>query len=410
MLAAVLAAFGAGFGQYGTAAALGDVARSFGHLVHGPGGAGTIAEQAGLSGTELGVGLAVIRLASLGGLPLAGLADRLGRRTVLLGTLTVGLALTVVTAASPGYWWFVGLLACGRPLLSATNGLAQVYAGEQTTKTDRAKAVAAVAAGYALGAGCIAVVYSLWSGTLGFRGVYVLAVVPLALVPALARRVREPDRFVVAEAATEHPLPVLGAVGPRFRRRLGAVAVLALGVSVITGPANTFAFLYGQNVLNLSGVVRAAMVVGSGVTGLVGLLLGRWMADTLGRRPTGALGVIGIAVFGTLAYTGSAAALVGCYMLGVLAGAVFAPAAGSLLNELFPTSVRASVAGWWVAAGVVGAVVGLVVFGAVADVGDRFSLAAACTFLPVLPVAGLFWAFPETRGHEPEDLWGDPPG
>jgi len=54
--------------------------------VHGT----TFADQAGLSGTQLGIGLAVIRLASLGALPLAGAADRLGRRRVLL--LTCALA------------------------------------------------------------------------------------------------------------------------------------------------------------------------------------------------------------------------------------------------------------------------------------------------------------------------------
>ena len=67
--------------------------------------------------------------------------------------------------------------------------------------------------------------------------------------------------------------------------------------------------------------------------------------------------------------------------------------------------MRASVAGWFLVAGVLGAVVGLVVFGAVAQVGNRFSLAAVVTFLPASLAAGLFWRVPETRGREPEDLW-----
>jgi hypothetical protein len=29
------------------------------------------------------------------------------------------------------------------------------------------------------------------------------------------------------------------------------------------------------------------------------------------------------------------------------------------------------------------------------------------TFLPAVPVMGLFWLLPETRGREPEDLWPD---
>jgi MFS family permease len=404
VLGVVLAAFAAGFGQSGITSALGDVARDFGRITHGT----TLADQAGLSGTVLGVGLAVIRLSSLLALPLTGLADRVGRRTMLLVTVTVGLAVTVASAASPSYWWFIAIFALGRPFLSATNALAQVMAAEQTSSPDRAKAVAMATAGYGVGVGLTAIIHSLASSALGFRGVVALSIVPMALVPLVARWVTEPERFAVAEAARDHPMPVLGAVGARFRRRLLVVVALAFTVAIITGPANTFVFLYAQNVRHLAGVITAGMVVGAGVAGLGGLLVGRWLADRIGRRPTGALGMVGIACFGTLAYSGGATALVCGYVLGVLSGSVFAPAAGALVNELFPTSVRASVAGWWVVAGVLGAAGGLVVFGAVADIGNRFGLAAVLTFLPTALAAGLFWCVPETRGREPEDLW--PPG
>ncbi len=397
----VLASMAAGFGQFGVTAALGDVAREFGRITHGA----TLADQAGLSGTVLGAGLAVIRLSSLLALPLTGFADRLGRRTMLLVSLAIGLGITVASAVSPSYWWFVVIFALGRPFLSAVNALAQVVAAEETSSQDRAKAVALVAAGYGVGAGLTAIIHSLASSTLGFRGTVAMAVVALALVPVIARWVTEPDRFVVAEAEHDHPMPVLGAIGPRFRVRLAVVVALAFTVAVITGPANTFVFLYAQNVRRLSGGVTAAMVVGAGVAGLGGLLVGRWMADRLGRRPTGALGMVGIAGSATLAYSGGSVVLVVGYVLGVLFGSVFAPAAGALVNELFPTGVRASVSGWFVVAGVIGASVGLVVFGAVADVGNRFGRAALVTFLPVAVAAALFWCVPETRGREPEDLW-----
>ena len=401
VLGVVLAAVAAGFGQFGVVAALGDVAREFGRVTQGA----TVADEAGLSATVLGAGLAVIRLSSLLALPLTGLADRLGRRTMLLVTITVGLTITVASAASPSYWWFVVVFALGRPFLSATTALAQVVAAEQTSSRDRATAVALVAAGYGVGAGCTAIVHSLASSSLGFRGVVGLAVVPLLLVPLVARWVTEPDRYEVAEAARDHPMPVIGAVGRRFRGRLAIVVLLAFAVSVITGPANTFVFLYAQNVQHLSGGDTAAMVVGSGIAGLGGLLVGRWSADHIGRRPTGALGMVGVAVSATVAYSGGPVALVVGYVLGVLAGSVLAPAGGALLNELFPTGVRASVSGWWLVSGVLGASVGLVVFGAVADAGNRFGLAAVLTFLPTALAAGLFWCVPETRGLEPEELW-----
>jgi MFS family permease len=403
IVALALMAFASGFGQGGAVAALGDVAKHFGHVVRGT----TIADEAGLSGTVLGVGLAVLRLASLGALPLAGLADRLGRRTVLLATCSVGLVFTVAAAASPGYWWFVVIFALGRPSLSATNALAQVSAAEKTDSKNRAKAVALIAAGYGVGSGLTAVIQGLANSTLGFRGLFALAVVPLAAIAFIRRRLVEPGRFSVAAAATEHPVPVLGAVGRAYRWRLLTVGAIAFAVAVVTGPANSFVFVYAQNVLKMSGDERAAMVSVASVFGLVGLLVGRVLADHLGRRPTGAMAMVAMALTGTLAYSGSRDALLVGYELGVLAAATLAPAAGALATELFPTSVRASVAGWIVVASVAGATVGLVAFGAIADVGNRFAVGGAVTFLPVVLAAGLFALLPETKGREPEDLWPD---
>jgi MFS family permease len=287
--------------------------------------------------------------------------------------------------------------------------VSQVTAAEQTGSSDRAKAVALIAAAYGVGAGLIAIIHSLGGGTLGFRGVFALAIVPLVLLFAVRRQVAEPDRFAVASQARERPLPVLGAVGKAFRRRLLVVAAVTFAVAVITGPANSFLFLYSENILGLSGLTTAAMVATAGVGGLVGLTAGQALANRLGRRPTAALGMVGIAALGIVTYSGSRLGAMAGYVFGVFAGSVFAPAAGALVNELFPTSVRASVAGWLVAASVLGAVAGLLAFGAVADVGNRFGLAALTVFLLAVPAVLLFLLVPETNGREPEDLWPEMP-
>src|SRR5579875_2076570 len=307
VLAAMAVAVASGIGQFGVVAALGDVAKAFGHVTHGA----SIADQAGLSGTELGLGLAVIRLASLAGLPLAGMADHLGRRRMILATVTIGLALTVLAALSPTYWAFVVIFACGRPLLSATNALTRVVAAEQTGAGDRAKAVALVSAGYGVGAGITAILHSLFLHELGFRGLFAVSLVPLVLVQLVRPALAEPDRYAAVarqEAATGARPQLVRSLRTETRRFLAVVA-LAFMISVITGPANTFVFLFAQSFVHLSGDATALMVVGAGVTGLAGLLAGRWMADRFGRRPTAALGMTGIALFGALCYSGSRPAL-----------------------------------------------------------------------------------------------------
>jgi MFS family permease len=401
VLALAFMAFASGFGQYGAVAALGDVAKHFGHVVHGT----SLADQAGLSSTVLGIGLAILRLASLGGLPLAGLADRYGRRTMLLLTCSLGLSFTVLATVSPGFWWFVVIFAVGRPFLSATNAVAQVSAAEETSARDRAKAIAFIAAGYGVGGGLTAVVHGLTKSTIGFRGLFALAAVPLVAIFFVRRWLAEPERFAVEAAHVEHPLPVFGPIGRRFRWRLLTVAAIAFAVAVVSGPANGFVFVYAQNILKLSGATTAVMVVIAAGFGLGGLVIGRWLADHVGRRVTIAVAIVGMVATATIAYSGSRAAFLLCYELGVLAASTFAPAAGALVNELFPTSVRSSVSGWNIAASVAGAVIGFLLFGAIAQAGNRYALGAAATFLPMTLAAALLFLLPETRGREPEDLW-----
>ena len=403
IVAVAAATVAAGFAQFGATTALGDVARAFGAAGEGT----SVVAKVGLSGTTLGVGLAVVRLASLASLPLAALADGHGRRRVLLGCVTGGLAVTALAALSPGYWWFVALFALGRPMLSATNAIAGVVAAEETESRDRAKAIGLLTAGYGIGAGLTALVRGVAGDGLGFRGLFALALVPLAAMPLLARRLEEPDRYRRIRATEDPQLaatrpPVLGRVRPGLRPRLWLLAALAFAIAFVTGPVNTFLFVYAENALGMSRSSTAAMVLAAGPVGLVGLLIGRWAADRLGRRVTAAGTQAMVALAGMLTYSGSRAAVAGGYLLAVLVASAYAPSFGALGAELFPTVARATAAGWLVAAGVLGAVAGLVAFGLLTDALDSFATAAVVICAPVVLTCVLFARLPETRGLELE--------
>jgi MFS family permease len=424
ILAAGWFALAAGFAQFGATAALGDVARAFG----APQGGDSIAARVGLSGTTLGMGLAVIRLASLGSLPLAGLADRFGRRRTLIGCVALGLALTGSAALSPTFWWFVAIFALGRPLLSATNTVAVVVAAEETGSRDRVKAIALVTAGYAIGAGLTALLRGVLGDQLGFRGLFALALVPLAATPLVAPRLREPERYqrlrtgaalgvtaadtapsMLADGRGEADAPaglralwVAGRLRAELRGRLWVLTGLTFAFSFVIGPTNTFLFVYAENALGMPRSATALMVLVAGPLGLAGLLAGRWAADGLGRRRAAAVAQALVALAGMVTYSGSPAAAFGGYLLAILGGAAYGPATAALAAELFPTSVRATVAGWLVAAGVLGAVAGLVAFGTLADALSSFALGAVPVCAPVIVASLLFARLPETVGLELE--------
>jgi MFS family permease len=421
ILSAAWFALAAGFAQFGATAALGDVARAFGAAQTGT----SIAAKVGLSGTTLGIGLAIIRLASLGSLPLAGLADRFGRKLTLIGCVALGLALTATAALSPTFWWFVAIFALGRPLLSATNTVAGVVAAEETASRDRAKAISLITAGYAVGAGLTALLRGVLGDQLGFRGLFALAVVPLAVTPLIARRLKEPERYqrlrtgaalgtsVGAGPAASSPMPpprvgglrglwVVGRVRVQQRPRLWLLTGLTFSFSFVIGPLNTFLFVYAENALGMSRRATALMVLAAGPLGLVGLLVGRWTADSVGRRRTAAVGQALVALAGMITYSGSPTGAVSGYLLAIIASGAYGPATAALAAELFPTSVRARVAGWLVASGVLGAVAGLLAFGTISDALDSFGLAAVVICAPVVVASLLFAPLPETAGMELE--------
>ena len=394
----------AGFAQFGASSALADVARSFGQ----PSAVGTtVAAHVGLSVTVLGVGLGIIRLAALASLPMAGLADRVGRRRVMLACTTLGLAGAAAAALSPGYWWFVALFALGRPLLATTNTVSGVIAAEETRSSDRTKAIALVTAGWGAGTGLIAVVRGVAGDALSWRGLFSLVVIPIAAMPLLGRRLREPDRFRrlrdSAGAASGTHERILARPPAELRSRLWLMTVLIGLLGLVTGPANAMVFVYAESVLGLPRLATAGMVAAAGLLGLVGLLAGRWAADRVGRRMTAGVTQAAIAVAAIVTYSGSPAAVVGGYLVAILATSVFAPATGAMAAELFPTSVRATVAGWMGVAGIIGAVAGLVLFGVLVTDWNSFLLATVVVALPVVALAPLYGRLPETVGMELEE-------
>ncbi len=398
-LALVIIALAAGYGQFGAVASLDEVARHFGHAAAG----NTFTGVVGLSGTTLGVGLAVLRISSLAALPLSSLADRFGRKGVLVRVAIVGLSLTALAAGSPSYWAFVAFFALARPLLSATTTLVQVVTVELSSPSVRVYRLAWIAAGAGAGAGLSAILHGILPGANGFRILFATAAIPaLAIIPLL-RRVPEPDPH---HHAGEEVVARLGVVPPHFRKRMLIVGVITVVVGIISGPANGFAFVYGEGVLKISRHVVALVVLLSALTGLAGLFVGRWLADRLGRRWTVAIGVIATAITSTLAYSGGTSSFIVGYMIGVFSGGLLAPAAAALTTEIFPHATRATAAGWVVVAGVVGAVVGLMAFGFAGDVShttvtvNSLRIPALVTFLPTLPLLFLLRYLPETRGAE----------
>ncbi|HEY5267392.1 MAG TPA: MFS transporter [Acidimicrobiales bacterium] len=386
----------AGFAQFGAVASLDDVAKHFGHHANNQ----SLQSVVGLSGSVLGVGLAILRLASLGALPLTSLADRWGRTKVLRRTLFVGLLITASASLSPSYWIFVLCFALARPLLSTTSTLIQVITVELSSTSRRIHRLVIMSAGAGIGAGTAAILHGTIRGPDSFRWLFALALLPVFLVAPLLRRVPEP-KFHSDDA----PIARLGSVPRGKRERVFIVGVIVFVIGVISGPASGFTFVYGEGVLKIRPDVVASVVAISALTGLAGLLLSRYLSKRVGRRWTIVVGVVATAATASLAYGGGKTDFVIGYMFGVASGGLLAPAIAALSTELFSHTFRATAAGWIVVAGVLGATSGLLIFGLVGDSvhvtgAGSLRIPALLTFLPLLPLMLLLLRLPESSELE----------
>jgi MFS family permease len=385
-------ALAAGFAQFGAVASLNDVARHFGHVE----ATGSLRAVVGLSGSAIGIGLAVVRLASLAALPVSALADHRGRTRVVRAALAGGLLVTSAAALSPNYWFFVACFALARPLLTAVSTVVQVLTVELSSTAQRIHRLVIMAAGAGMGSGLSAILHGLIRGPGSFRWLFAITLVPVVVITPLVGRIPEPRRH-------GDDLARLGVVPPDARGRLTSVALVAFAAGMVTGPANGFAFVYAEGILKLAPHVVAEIVVVSAATGVAGLVASRALAHVIGRRATVAIGLFALAVTSSVAYSGGRVSFVLGYMVGVAAAGLFAPAASALSTEIFSRRVRSTAAGWVTLAGILGATAGLALFGVVGDsvhvaAATSLRLPAMVTFLPLLPTLLLLVRVPETRG------------
>ena len=239
--------------------------------------------------------------------------------------------------------------------------------------------------------------HGFFRGPNGFRILFASALIPAVAVALLVRRL--PETHGATHDRTHAPR--LGAIPRELRGRLAIVMGVTAAIGAISGPAGGFAFVYMENFLKLHASTVTLVVTLSAIPGVLGLLLGRWLADNKGRRITVAVGVLLTAATSLYAYSGGRAPFIIGYVLGVFAGGVFAPGGAAIATEPFPATVRASAGGWIVVAAVTGAIVGLAIFGPVADATGSFAWGAAAAFLPGLVGALLAARAARDQGRRP---------
>lgn len=390
------------------------------------------ADEMGHGNTAQGIVFAVVRVGVLLALVTVALADRHGRRRLLLAAGAGSCLATAAGAASPTLWFLGGTQLVARGLATALGVLIVIMAVEEMPARSRAWAASVLVLCAGLGAGMA--VWVLPVADLhqrGWRIVYLAPLLGLAGLRAVGRRLPESRRFEMAQAA--------GSVGPdpdglldpddrpdpdgadirggrrqrlepdareRRRQRLRLLAVVAFLAALFAAPASGLQndFLKDERGFSASQITVFTLVTSTPAG--IGALVGGYLADRRGRRRVAAAGLVVGAVTAAWAFFTSGPALWLLTLTGTVAGGLTVPALAVYGPELFGTHDRGRANGLVLTLGVMGSAAGLLTAGWLSDqLGGRLGPALALLAAGPLIVAALVLVkFPETAGLELEDL------
>jgi len=343
------------------------------------------------------VALTFARLSVFFAVALVALADRSGRRRLVLVSAAGGCFLAAATAMAPSLAWYTAIQVPARGFATALAVLIAVVAAEEMPAGARAFGVSVLGMSAALGAGiCVMSLRLATTSSGGWRWLFLIPLLALPVLRDLARRLPESRRFTSAHAVTH----ISG-----HSRRLWLLAASVFLLQLFTAPASQLQNEFLRNERAYSAVAISLFTTCTATPAGLGIVLAGRLADVHGRRIIGAVGLTGGVGATVLMYLSHGPAMWGWSLIGSVIGGATLPALGVYGPELFPTGVRARANGALVVAGVLGSGFGLLVAGPLSDgLGGLGHALAVLAIGPAILVVLVLVRYPETARLELEDL------
>lgn len=375
------------------------------------------------------VALAAVRADVVIAVGLVWLADRRGRRSVLLWTAGLGCVVTATGALAPSLPYLAGSQVVSRGFVTAAAIMLAIVAAEEMAAGSRAYAVSLLGMSAGFGAGvCVFLLRFADAGMQAWRLLFAAALVGIPIVVSVARRLPESRRF---RAYALHPG---GAAGPPSSPRRGPqpppapsnvhpdrtplpppaarshvgrfwlLAASAFLLNLFFAPASQFGNEYLRTERGFSAGDISLFTILTGVPGAIGVVVGGRLAER-GRRLVGAVAVIGGVAATVFSYSTHGWPVWAWSAVGSVVGAATVPALGVYGPELFPTSMRGKANGIITTLGRCGGVLGLLAAGYLStQLGSLGPALAVLAIGPAVLAVLVLVAYPETAHRELEDL------
>ena len=342
---------------------------------------------------------------AIGGITFGILADRFGRTKVLIATIIIYAVFTGAAALSQDWWHlaiyrFLTALGIGGEWAAGAAIVAETW-----PEAKRAKAAGVLQSAWAVGFFLAATFNLALKDAYGWRGLFLIGILPAFVALLIRWWVKEPERWT--HAHEQQPLPLRAIFEGDLRRgtlvgsALAFVAVFGLWGSTNWAPTfiRELPDLNGQDSDTITKYVSyAIMALNAGA--IFGYLGFGPLADIFGRKPVFAFMCLGSFIMLPVTYllpSTYAGVLMLLPILGFFNNGIFS-GFPIYLPELYPTALRATGAGFCFNAGRVLASAAPFLTGWLVTTLGTFGRAASTVALIYLLGLLVLLFAPETRG------------
>jgi benzoate transport len=334
-----------------------------------------------------------------GGLIFGAMSDRFGRIKVLTWTILVFAVFTGLCALASGYWDLVVYRTLAGLGLGGEFGIGMALATEAWPASKRARASSYVMVGWHCGVLLAAFLTPALLPMIGWRGMFLVGILPAIVAFVVRRSLDEPQIFVRKHiTSNENSFSLLVNNAQTFKTTVGIAILCAVQNFAYYGLMVWLPSYLSKDLgfsLTKSGVWTGATVLGMAS----GIWVCGQLADRIGRRPVFLLFQIGalIMIFVYSRITQASmllwvGAIMGIFVNGLNGGI------GALMSEAYPTMARATAQNTlWNIGRAVGSL-GPITVGALAG---KYSFQAAIGFLASIYVLDIFatlFLIPELKG------------
>jgi MFS family permease len=359
--------------------------------------AGYVKDAFRVKDSALDTALAVSRIGVLIALVASAMADRKGRRTLMLISIGGICLANAVAAVAPNLAVFTAGQTLMRGFANAGLIVTGIAAIEEAPEGARAYSLALLGLAGGFGYGfAVALLPAADLAVQAWRISFAVSAATVLLLPGFARRLKETTRYA-GLAARSAKRGRLGEVfDPSYGGRFWVLVAATFLFAIFTAPSSQLTNDYLRDTRGFSGFdITVFRAITQGFPGLVGIAIGGRLAETRGRRPVAATALF----FGTAAqmvfflYGGVVLWLMSA--VAIVLGGIAAPALGAFNGEMFPTEIRGTANAYLIVSGVAGSAAGLLFTGRLSDQIGRGE-AIALTGIASLVASLLVLRLPET--------------